>query len=105
MYCTVKICVHFAFISTTTLSILLIAAAQDDADEEAEQREDVLTVTDGLVIEGPWQRFADAAIEPNNGQGLIGVDNVFDEAYECVFEGVAEPGANFKIAASWQFGA
>lgn len=34
----------------------------------------------------------------------IGVDNVFDEDYERVFAGVSEPGANFKLAASWQFG-
>ena len=34
----------------------------------------------------------------------LGVDNVFDEDYERVFAGVSEPGTNFKIAASWQFG-
>lgn len=34
----------------------------------------------------------------------VGVDNVFDEDYERVFAGVSEPGTNFKIAASWQFG-
>jgi hemoglobin/transferrin/lactoferrin receptor protein len=33
-----------------------------------------------------------------------GIDNVFDENYERVFQGVSEPGRNFKIAASWQFG-
>jgi len=33
-----------------------------------------------------------------------GIDNVFDEDYERVFEGVSEPGRNFKIAASYQFG-
>ncbi|MFN3214237.1 MAG: TonB-dependent hemoglobin/transferrin/lactoferrin family receptor [Henriciella sp.] len=34
----------------------------------------------------------------------LGVDNVFDEDYERVFAGVSQPGQNFKIAASWQFG-
>lgn len=34
----------------------------------------------------------------------LGVDNVFDETYERTFAGVIEPGTNFKIAASWQFG-
>ena len=33
-----------------------------------------------------------------------GVDNIFDERYERVFEGVYQPGRNYKIAASWQFG-
>ena len=33
-----------------------------------------------------------------------GVDNLFDERFERVFEGVYEPGRNYKIAASWQFG-
>lgn len=33
----------------------------------------------------------------------VGVDNVFDEDYERVFEGVSQPGRNYKIAASWQF--
>lgn len=34
----------------------------------------------------------------------IGVDNVFDVEYERVQQGVAEPGQNLKIAASYQFG-
>lgn len=43
--------------------------------------------------------------EAINGLRLdIGIDNVFDEDYERVFAGVSEPGANFKFAASWQFG-
>lgn len=33
-----------------------------------------------------------------------GVDNVLDHDYDRVFEGVSEPGRNFKIALSWQFG-
>lgn len=33
-----------------------------------------------------------------------GIDNLFDEDYDRVFEGVSEPGRNFKIAASYQFG-
>lgn len=34
----------------------------------------------------------------------VGVDNIFDENYERVFAGVSQPGTNFKIAASYQFG-
>lgn len=34
----------------------------------------------------------------------VGVDNVLDHTYDRVFEGVTEPGRNFKIAASWQIG-
>lgn len=33
-----------------------------------------------------------------------GVDNILDHDYDRVFEGVSEPGRNFKIAVSWQFG-
>lgn len=32
-------------------------------------------VTDALSVEGSWQRFDNEAIEPNNGQGLIGLDD------------------------------
>lgn len=48
-----------------------------------------------------------ATWRPEMVEGLrldVGVDNVFDEDYARVFAGVSEPGANFKIAASWQFG-
>eukprot|EP00903_Cladosiphon_okamuranus_P003027 g3025.t1 len=48
-----------------------------------------------------------ATWRPDFVQGLrldAGVDNIFDEDYERVFAGVSEPGTNFKIAASWQFG-
>lgn len=44
---------------------------------------------------------------PDFADGLridAGVDNVFDHDYDRVFEGVSEPGRNFKIAVSWQFG-
>lgn len=34
-----------------------------------------------------------------------GVDNVFDHDYDRVFEGVSEPGRNFKLSISWQSGA
>ncbi|MCR9224402.1 MAG: TonB-dependent hemoglobin/transferrin/lactoferrin family receptor [Hyphomonas sp.] len=34
----------------------------------------------------------------------VGVDNVLDERYERSFAGAVEPGANLKVAASWQFG-
>lgn len=33
-----------------------------------------------------------------------GIDNLLDHKYERVFEGVSEPGRNFKVALSWQFG-
>lgn len=33
-----------------------------------------------------------------------GIDNILDHDYDRVFEGVSEPGRNFKIALSWQFG-
>lgn len=48
-----------------------------------------------------------ATWRPEMVEGLrldVGVDNIFDEDYERVFAGVSEPGTNFKIAASWQFG-
>ncbi|NBC19661.1 MAG: TonB-dependent hemoglobin/transferrin/lactoferrin family receptor [Alphaproteobacteria bacterium] len=48
-----------------------------------------------------------ASWQPGMAEGLrldLGVDNVFEEDYERVFEGVSEPGRNFRIAASWQFG-
>lgn len=34
----------------------------------------------------------------------VGIDNILDHDYDRVFEGVSEPGRNFKIALSWQFG-
>ena len=33
-----------------------------------------------------------------------GIDNILDHDYDRVFAGVSEPGRNFKIALSWQFG-
>lgn len=48
-----------------------------------------------------------ASWSPDFAQGLrfdVGVDNVFDEDYERVFEGVSEPARNVRIAASYQFG-
>lgn len=33
-----------------------------------------------------------------------GIDNILDHDYDRVFAGVSEPGRNFKIAVSWQFG-
>ncbi len=48
-----------------------------------------------------------ATYRPDFVEGLrldLGIDNVFDKDYERVFAGVSEPGTNFKIAASWQFG-
>ncbi|MEM9841959.1 MAG: TonB-dependent receptor, partial [Pseudomonadota bacterium] len=68
--------------------------------------------SDGFTLQDQRDAYAIvdiyATLRPGFASGLrldIGVDNVFDEAYERVFEGVAEPGANFKIAASWQLGA
>lgn len=52
-----------------------------------------------LDVYGSWQPdFA------NGARFDFGVDNVFDEDYDRVFEGVSEPGRNFKAALSWQFG-
>lgn len=48
-----------------------------------------------------------ATWKPESVDGLrfdIGVDNLFGEDYDRVFAGTSEPGQNFKIAASWQFG-
>ncbi|MEQ8557211.1 MAG: TonB-dependent hemoglobin/transferrin/lactoferrin family receptor [Henriciella sp.] len=48
-----------------------------------------------------------ASWSPDSLPGIrfdAGIDNIFDERYERVFEGVYEPGRNYKIAASWQFG-
>ena len=48
-----------------------------------------------------------ATWRPEQIDGLrldLGVENIFDENYERVFQGVSQPGTNFKIAASWQFG-
>lgn len=48
-----------------------------------------------------------ATYRPEFVDGLrldLGIDNLLDEDYERVFAGVSEPGTNFKIAASWQFG-
>lgn len=48
-----------------------------------------------------------ASWRPDFLEGLridAGIDNIFDHKYERVFEGVSEPGRNFKIAMSWQFG-
>ncbi|MEL6411655.1 MAG: TonB-dependent hemoglobin/transferrin/lactoferrin family receptor [Pseudomonadota bacterium] len=39
--------------------------------------------TDALTIEGSWQRFANTAIEPNNGQGTLGTgDSTLDRDVE-----------------------
>jgi hemoglobin/transferrin/lactoferrin receptor protein len=48
-----------------------------------------------------------ATWRPDRIEGLrldVGVDNIFDENYERVFAGVSQPGTNFKVAASYQFG-
>ena len=48
-----------------------------------------------------------ASWSPEGWPGIrfdAGIDNIFDERYERTFEGVYEPGRNYKIAASWQFG-
>ncbi len=48
-----------------------------------------------------------ATWRPDFADGLridVGIDNVFEEDYERVFEGVSQPGRNLKVAASWQFG-
>lgn len=48
-----------------------------------------------------------ASWEPASVDGLrldFGVDNLFGEDYERVYAGVSEPGQNFKISASYQWG-
>ncbi|MHA7901471.1 MAG: TonB-dependent hemoglobin/transferrin/lactoferrin family receptor [Henriciella sp.] len=40
-------------------------------------------LTDALSVEGSWQRFTNTAIEPNNGQGILGTgDGVLDRTVE-----------------------
>ncbi len=40
-------------------------------------------LTDALSIDGSWQRFANTAIEPNNGQGTLGTgDSILDQDVE-----------------------
>lgn len=52
-----------------------------------------------LDLFGTWRpAFADDRLALN-----VGVDNVLDEDYERVFEGVSQPGRNYKLVLSWQF--
>lgn len=63
---------------------------------------EIVEVRDGYTVLDLY-----ASWRPGFTDGLrfdAGVENVFDEDYERVFAGVSEPGRNFKIAASWQFG-
>lgn len=48
-----------------------------------------------------------ASWQPEAASGVrldFGVDNLFGEDYERVYQGVSEPGQSFKISASYQFG-
>ena len=48
-----------------------------------------------------------ASWQPSAANGVrldFGVDNLFGENYERVYQGVSEPGQSFKISASYQFG-
>jgi hemoglobin/transferrin/lactoferrin receptor protein len=51
--------------------------------------------TDALVLEGSWQRFGNDAIEPNNGQGVNGLD---DNAVDVEKEIVSD---TFRVAAAF----
>jgi hypothetical protein len=56
------------------------------------------------LVAGPaFAEDAPGAQEEEQREETV-TDNVFEEEYERVFEGVYEPGRNFKIAASYQFG-
>lgn len=75
------------------------------------ERRDVIDMagTLGLVEERDGYTVLDlyASWQPDFARGLrldLGVENVFEEDYERVFEGVSEPGRNYKIAATYQFG-
>jgi len=62
-------------------------------------------VTDAREGYGVVDLYASWSPEALNGVRIdAGVNNVFDEDYERVFEGVSEPGRNVRIAASWRFG-
>ncbi|MAK62692.1 MAG: TonB-dependent receptor [Ponticaulis sp.] len=63
----------------------------------------------GVVEERDGYSVVDlyASWAPGFATGLrfdAGIENLFEEDYERTFEGVSEPGRNFKIAASYQFG-
>ncbi len=65
----------------------------------------------GLVIVEERDSYAVldlyATWSPDFARGVrfdLAVENVFEEDYERVFAGVSEPGRNFKLAASYQFG-
>jgi hemoglobin/transferrin/lactoferrin receptor protein len=51
--------------------------------------------TDALTLEASWQRFDNMAIEPNNGQGIIGLD---DGAVDVEKEIVTE---TYRVAAAF----
>ena len=56
-----------------------------------------------FAMAGPLAIMQTADKTDTQWRGASG-DDVSEEDYERVFEGVSEPGRNFKIAASWQFG-
>lgn len=63
---------------------------------------EVVEARDGYSVVDVYATWRPAAAE-----GLridMGIDNLFDEDYERVFEGVSEPAQNVKISATWEWG-
>ncbi|WP_018146730.1 TonB-dependent hemoglobin/transferrin/lactoferrin family receptor [Henriciella marina] len=57
---------------------------------------------DGYVVVDLYASWSPSFAE--NVRLDVGIDNIFEHDYDRVFEGVSEPGRNFKAALSWQFG-
>lgn len=65
--------------------IELASGADLPSDDEIETAllKGSFALTDALTVEGSWQRFANSAIEPNNGQGVAGTgDSILDRDVE-----------------------
>ncbi|WP_430405077.1 hypothetical protein [Hyphomonas sp.] len=79
-----------------------VAGDFERRDLDAASALEIVEVRDGYTVLDVY-----ASWQPGFTDGLrfdAGVEYVFDKDYERVFAGVSEPGRNFKIAASWQFG-
>lgn len=73
------------------------------------ERSDFNRTSNGLVVAETRDGYASVDLyarwKPSFIQGVrldVGVDNIFDENYARVFEGVSEPGRNYKAAVSFQ---
>lgn len=60
------------------------------------ERRDGYSVVD---LYASWRPSFAKAVQIN-----ASIDNLFEEDYERAFAGVSEPGRNFKLSATWQFG-